>query len=178
MKKTIKRGIAKAMYEALAGLPLGHLASEELEKVMDNMVALSAPYEHHNKLMQELGKRLYDGIEQDRIHKFNSMLALASKAENIEKSIAIQKAVKAEYADLYELLTKQNNVEASLLNKDVELELNEVDKKSFVKAVLKGKPEIALAEFELFAPMYSEKAEKKEEAEDYSELDELLAEQV
>lgn len=43
MKKTIKRGVANAMYKALAELPLGHLSTEDLGKVMDNMVALVAP---------------------------------------------------------------------------------------------------------------------------------------
>ena len=173
MKKTIKRGIANAMYKALSELPLGHLASEDLEKVMDNMVALSAPYEHHQKLMQELGKRLYNGVDEDKIQKFNTAMGLAGKAESIEKAVAIQKATKAEFPDIYDLLQKQNKVEASLLNKDVEVELNEIDRKTFIKAILKGKPDIAMAEFDLFADMYVAE-EKEETAEDFSELDELM----
>lgn len=177
MKKTMKRGIAKAMYEALANLPLGHLASEDLEKVMDNMVALSVPYEHHQKLMQELGKRLYNGTDEEKIQKFNSMLSLASKAETLEKRLAIHKAIKAEFSEIWDLFQKQNNVENSLLNKDVEVELNEIDKKAFVKAILKGKPDIAMAGFGLFDTMFVADAEEKKNKEtDFSELDELLAE--
>lgn len=175
MKKTIKRGIAKAMYEALSTLPLGHLATEELEKVMDNIVALSAPYEQYDKLMKELGKRLYEGIDQEEIQKFNTLLAAASKAQDAAKAVELHKAIKSEYAELYELFIKQNKVDASLRDKDIAVELTEVDKKEFIKAVLKAKPEVSIAEFELFAPMFVEETEKKEEpAEDFSELDELL----
>jgi hypothetical protein len=86
----------------------------------------------------------------------------------------IAKAIKeTDSADLWELLQKQNKVEASLLNKDVEVELTEIDRKTFIKAVLKGKPDIAMAEFDLFADMYVAE-EKEETAEDFSELDELL----
>lgn len=173
MKKTIKRGIVNAMYNALSELPLGHLATEDLEKVMDNMVALSAPYEHYKKLMEELGKRLYNGVDEEKIQKFNTAMNLASKAENIEKAVAIQKATKTEYPDIYELLQKQNKVEASLLNKDVEVELNEIDRKTFIKAILKGKPDIPMAQFDLFSDMYVSE-EKEEVAEDFSELDELM----
>lgn len=173
MKKTIKRGIAKAMYEALATLPLGHLSTEDLEKVMDNIVSLSAPYEQYDKLMKELGKRLYDGIDEEEIRKFNNMLSLASKAENIAKAAEIHKAIKAEYGELYELFIKQNKVDASLREKEIEVELTEVDRKAFTKAILKGKPDIAIAEFELFAPMFIEE-EKAEVKDDFSELDELL----
>lgn len=173
MKKTIKRGIANAMYKALSELPLGHLASEDLEKVMDNMVALSAPFEHHQKLMQELGKRLYNGVDEERIQKFNTMLMMFNRAEGKGKMDIAKSIKETDSADLWELLQKQNKVEASLLNKDVEVELNEIDRKTFIKAILKGKPDIAMAEFDLFADMYVAE-EKEETAEDFSELDELL----
>lgn len=39
MKKTITRRVARQMHEALSQLPLGHLATEDLEKAMDNIVA-------------------------------------------------------------------------------------------------------------------------------------------
>lgn len=175
MKKTIKRGIATAMYEALSQLPLGHLATEDLEKVMDNMVAFSAPYEQHKKLMEELGKRLYDGVDEEKINKFNKVLMFINKSEGMNKIDAIKAIKETEYADLYELFMKQKKVESSLFDKEVEVEMNEVDRKTFIKAILKGSPNIPTAEFDLFEPMFIAE-EKKETETDFSELDELMAE--
>lgn len=173
MKKTIKRGVANAMYKALAELPLGHLSTEDLGRVMDNMVALSAPYEHYTKLMQELGKRLYDGVDQEKIQKFNEILSSASKAETIEKAVEIHNAARAEYGDIYELYTKQVVVDNSLLNKDIEVELQEIERKPFVMAVLKEKPNVSMASFDLFEPMFIAEENVATE-EDFSELDELM----
>lgn len=165
--------MAKAMYEALTSLPLGHLASEDLGKVMDNIVALSAPYEQAEKLLQELGKRLFDGKDEEEIRTFNNMLTLASKAEDITKVAAIHKSLENEHPELYGLFKKQNEVRRALLSKNVDVELAELDKQTFIKAVLKGDPNVPVAEFSIFEMMFAQEA-KEAKAEDFSELDELL----
>lgn len=173
MKQTMTRSMAKAMYEALTSLPVGHLASEDLGKVMDNIVALSAPYEQTEKLLQELGKRLFEGKDEEEIRTFNNMLTLASKAEDIAKTAAIHKSLEAEHPELYGLFKKQNEVRRTLLSKEVEVELSEVDKQTFIKAILKGNPNVPVADFDLFEMMFEQDA-KEATTEDFSELDELL----
>lgn len=176
MERTIKRGHAIAMYESLMTLGMGSLVAEELGKVMDNVMALQPHYEMYQKLMQELGKRLYEGKEQDELTAFNEKIQNAQKQDGIAKRVEALEAVKAEYPELFGLLNKQMTVEANLKDKDIKVEFTEVDKKAFVAAILASRPKASIAEVEVFfAPLFAE--EEKEEVEtDFSELDELMAE--
>lgn len=161
MKKTITRGQAIILYNQMATMAFGHLAEDMLESAMANFLELGKVVEPYTKMVEELGKRLFDGIDEQTIRDYN---ALSQKAE--------RDAVKAAFPELYELVQKQNKVDAALRAKEIEVELVEVDKKEFVKGILKAKPTIANIVFDLFEPMFKE--EKKAETTDFSELDDLM----
>lgn len=175
MKKTIKRGIVKAMYETLSQFPLGHLATDDLEKVMDNMYAFLPIKENAQKLLEELNKRLFEGVSKEDIDAYNSIQVMIDGAQSQEKKVSYIKVRKEKYPQIYELVIKQNKMIEALLNKDVDVEVSEMDKKVFIKAILKGNPNIPTAEFDLFDAMFVAE-EKKETETDFSELDELMAE--
>lgn len=176
MERTIKRGQAIAMYESLMTIGLGNLAVDELGKVMDNIMALQPHHEQYQKLMQELGKRLYEGREQEELTAFDRKIRNAQMQDTVAKRVEALEAVKAEYPELYDLLTRQMKVEASLKEKDVRVELTEVDKKAFVAAVLQSRPKASIADVEtLFTPLFPDD-EKEEKETDFSELDELMEE--
>lgn len=172
MKKTIKRGVAVELHGVLSKMAFGHFNEDDLEKVMANYAELGKVAESYESLMKELGKRLYEGKEQDELQKFNDALRDARKLPEVEKRAVAIEAVKDEYPELFELLVKQMNVEASLRNKDISIEVEPIDRKAFTKAILKAKPDIEQGIFEFFEPFYVE--EKKVVENDFSELDELL----
>lgn len=173
MKKTIKRGHALTMYEVLYKLSFSYLEDKELEAVMDNLMELEKVQNQFSKLIEELGKRLYGDHDKEQIEAFNAKMTEMQNLKEIEKRIAMLEEIKAEYPELYELLMKQNKVDASLREKDIEIELTEVDRKAFSKAVIKGNPKASYGLFDLFEPMYhTEENEAKET--DFSELDELM----
>ena len=164
MKKKMSRGLVIVLYNQMATMAFGHLEEETLEIVMDNFMNLGKEVEHYNKMTSEMGKRLYDGVDKKQIEDYNAMARKAT-AEEME----------AAFPAIFPLVKKQNIVDASLREKQVEVELTPVDRKEFVKGVLKGNPKIATAVFDLFEPMF--KAEPKEDAkEDFSELDALMKE--
>ena len=163
MRKTINRGLAVILYNQMATMAFGHLSEETLEAVMDNFVSLGKVAEHYQKLMEELSKRLYEGIDDSMKSDYNEMAKKAT-AEELE----------AAFPKLFKLVQKQNAIDASLRSKDVGVELALVDKKEFVKGVLKGKPSLATVVFDLFEPMFKEEEKKEDEKVDFSELDALL----
>lgn len=172
MKKKIKRGVAVELYKVLSKMAFGHFNEDDLEKVMANYAELGKVAESYESLMKELGKRLYEGKEQDELQKFNDALNEARRHEEIEKRVAAVEAVKNEYPELFELLNKQMKVEASLKGKEISIEVEPIDRKAFTKAILKAKPDIEQGLFEFFEPFYIE--EEKVVENDFSELDELL----
>jgi hypothetical protein len=160
--KTITRFQAQKMLEALGGMALGHLTTEDLERVIDNFDILKAEVDKLDKMKTELNKRIYQDIEQERLHKFFEAIQ-KNDAENLNK----------EYADLLPLRVKEVDVTISLYNKLIDVDLKEIDSKDFRKAVIKAQPDTKQGAFTVLAPIF--KAEEvKEDKEDYSELEELL----
>ena len=142
---------------------------------MDNLMELEKVQNQYTKLMEELGKRLYGEYDKEQLEKFNNELREAQSVENLEEKVAALNKVAEVYPELFELLAKQNKVENSLRTKDVEIELTEIDRKPFVKAIMMGNQKASYGLFDIFEPMFL--AEKKEtETEDFSELDELINE--
>ena len=167
MKKTIKRGLAVLMYNNLSALSFGNLNADLLEKVMLNMDALGEVAERHNKLMQELGKRLNEGVYETRANEYNEAV---NRGESDE-------VLKAKYPDLVELAQKQARFSESISTKDVEVDMELMDRKEFTKALIKNNPNVKYGLFALFTPLYLEE-KKEDKADDFSELDELLNENV
>lgn len=150
------------MYNNLSALSFGNLPAELLEKVMLNMDALGEVAERHNKLMQELGKRLNEGIDEARANEYN---AAVEKGESDE-------ILRAKYPDLVELAQKQARFSESISAKDIEVEVELMDRKEFTKSIIKANPNVKYGLFALFTPLFTEE-EKKDE--DFSELDEIMA---
>lgn len=159
MKKTLTRFQAQKMLEVMGGMAFGHLATEDLEKVMDAFDSLKKEVEKIDALKTELAKRLYQGVDEKRLQEF--FTAIQKNEEDIEEK----------YADLVPLRQKEVQVIIGIFNKVVEVEIDTIDGKEFRKAVMKAQPDTKTAVFELLTLLFSE--EEKEEA-DLSELDELL----
>lgn len=126
---------------------------------MDNFMALGKVAENYQKMLEEMNKRLLEGISKDLLNEYNEKIQTMTEEE-------LQKA----YPTVYPIAKKQKKVTDAIFNKEVEIELNEVEKEAFVKAVMKGTPNLAAGILENFGIMFKE--EKKED--DFSELDELM----
>lgn len=168
----ITRNYAIEMFRRMGQMAFGHLSEETLEAVMNNMEALRAVSEQFDKLKEEMGKRLYEGVEKEKLNAFFEILQKMQGKKN-EQLMELDKLARETYPELYELRMKEVRVSLSLVAKEVEVDFKEIDGKEFKKAVLKAQPDTKLADFGWFEPMFKkEKAEDKNE--DFSELDELM----
>lgn len=162
MKKTMKRGQAAILYNLMAKMSFSHLSDETIEVVMDNFMALGKEAEHYQKMLDEMNKRLLDGIDEETLKAYNELAKDASN-EELEKA----------YPTIYPIAKKQVKVGGAIFDKEVEIELTEVDKSEFVKGVMKGTPKLTAGILDNFGVMFKE--EKKKD--DFSELDELMEEE-
>lgn len=172
MKKTITRGLAVSMHAVLGKMAFGHFNDADLEKMMNNFEQLGKVADSYKSLNQELHKRLFD-TETEEYKKFAPKVDAAQRLNDMAriKAFAI---IKEEFPEMYELLERQAKTDAKLREKEVSIELEEIDRKEFIKAIVKGRPDIEQNIFELFEPMFIVEEKKEEVKEDFSELDELL----
>ena len=158
MKKTITREVAVILGDIMAKMKYSHISEEMVEDVMNNFFEFNRVAVHCNSMTDELRKRLFDGVDEAAIKEY-SEASTKMNAEELEKA----------FPAIYPLAVKFNKVYASIHNKEVEVELTEIDKTEFVKGVMKGTPNITASILDNFGIMYKQATE-----EDFSELDELL----
>lgn len=171
MKKTITRGQAVSMHAVLGKMAFGHFNDADLEKMMNNFAELAKVAESYQSLNQELHKRLFD-TESEEYKKFAPKVDAAQRLDGMARVKAFG-LIKEEYPELYDVLERQIKTDVKLKEKEVSIEIEEIDRKDFTKAIIKGRPNVEQEIFDLFEPMFIE--EKKDEVkEDFSELDELL----
>jgi predicted transcriptional regulator len=133
--------------------------TELIGRIQKNQETIDEYVQKRASQKSELAKRLYQDVKEERLRAFFDAVQ-KNETELLEK----------EYADILPLRAKEIEVIVSLFNKNVEMDIKEIDGKAFRKAVMKAQPETKAVTFEMLAPMFI--AEKQ--AEDFSELDELL----
>ncbi len=184
--KSITRKDAMGIYSALGNISLGHFAEDTLEIVIGNYNACRKVSEEMQRLNDELIKRLYADVDDARkkecfallakMDEMRASLANSKTKEEANKIFAEMKEttqkIEVEYADVWTIYKKHIKVYGSLISKEIEADITEVDADEFIKGVIKGAKDFPVNEIRMvFAPMF--KAEDAE-TEDFSELDELL----
>lgn len=187
--KKITRNEAVSMFGMLGSMALGHLSDEMLGNVMDNFNEFRKVSDEVQKLNEELTKRLYADVDETRkkeyFEKVNQMdalrtsLATAKTKEQAQKVVRdindMSKLLKDSYADVDALYVKHTKVYGKLLEKEIEVDIHELDADDFIKGIVRGKKDVPIHEIRAsFAPMFKEEKEKET---DLSELDELLKEE-
>lgn len=156
---TITRRNAIAMFQQLGRMAIGYLNDADMEAVMDNIASLRTVAEQYTKLAEELHRRLFEGVDEERCRQFDSIVREQGND-----------AVGEEYADIKALVEKKVSVLAGLEDREVSVDIRQIDRRAFEKAVLKAQPNTPQVAFNVLAPMFGE---SKADA-DMSELDELM----
>ena len=183
--KTITRNAAINMFDVLGQIALGQLNEETLDAVLSNLTACGKVQGDVSKLKEELHKRMYTSVDEERK---NAFFELVEKKERKQASVnglmkidevkkvyleveELIKMMKEAYADVFALYEKHLAAINKLLNKEVEVDIVEVEANDFLKAAILGNKKISIAELRIFLdPML--KDDKHET--DLSELDELV----
>lgn len=155
----ITRRHAIAMFQQLGRMAIGHLNDADMEAVMDNIASLRTVAEQYTRLAEELHKRLFEGVDDERCRQYDSIF----REQGMD-------AVGEEYADIKALVEKKVSVLAGLESREVAVDIRQIDRRTFEKAVLKAQPCTPQVAFNVLSPMF---VESKAEA-DMSELDELM----
>ena len=181
----MKRRVAIEIASALGSIPIGYFGEDDLDSLLHNISVLGKVAEDVRRMNEELNKRLYEGIAPERKRDCFTMLAKADEAkarlrnasssDEAKKIIAeineFSSEVKSKYADVWEIYLKHSKAYERLIEKEVEVEIIEMDADAFVKAVVKGRKELPVAEIRTaFAPLFT----AVEEEFDTTEIDNLI----
>lgn len=170
----MKRNQAITMYQAILSITLNKMSEEMTDAILANTLACAEVNDALAKAQEELRKRTIETIDKERLTAYDELITKANALEGAKRA-AIQAVINDNYKDIItqsERLTKALN---AWLEKDVKVELTEVDRKDFLKGVKESEQTVTPLTMTRLAPMFKGYAEVRAEV-DMDELDELLAE--
>lgn len=168
----MKRNKAITMYQAILSIKLNKMSEDMTEAILANTLATAEVNDALVKAQGELRKRTIETIDMQRLKAHDELVTKANALEGAKRA-AVQAVINDNYKDVIlqqERLSKALNI---WLEKDVKVELVEVDCKDFLKAVKESEQTVTPIIMTRLAPMFKGYAEVKAEV-DMDEIDELL----
>lgn len=168
----MKRNQAIVMYQALLNIKLNKMSEDMTEAILANTLATAEVNDALAKAQGELRKRTIETIDRERLSAYDELATKANALEGARRA-AIQAVINDNYKDI---ITQQERFSKALnawLEKDVKVELVEVDRKGFLNAMRESEQTLTPTTVTRLAPMFKDYAEVKAEV-DMNEIDELL----
>lgn len=168
----MKRNNAITMYQAILNIKLNKMSEDMTDAILANTLACAEVNDALAKAQEELRKRTIETIDRERLTAYDELITKANALEGAKRA-AIQAVINDNYKDI---ITQQERFSKALnawLEKDVKVELTEVDRKDFLKAVKESEQTVTPITMTRLAPMFKGYAEVRAEV-DMDELDELL----
>ena len=170
----MKRNQAIAAYSAIMGVKLNKMNEDMVDAILADTLTLSAIQEQFTKVQEELRKRTIDTIDQKRREDYDNIVT-KMKALDAQKRAALQAVLNDNYGDILKAQGAYIKALNKWLDKEISLDLEQIDRKDFIKAMKESEQNITPADLDILAPLF--KANKAISAEiDTEEIDSLLAE--
>ena len=168
----MKRNQAITMYQAILSITLNKMSEEMTDAILANTLACAEVNDALAKAQEELRKRTIETIDKERLTAYDELITKANALEGAKRA-AIQAVINDNYKDIITQSERLNKALNVWLEKDVKVELTEVDRKDFLKAVKESEQTVTPITMTRLAPMFKGYAEVRAEV-DMDELDELL----
>ena len=162
------------MYQTLLSIRLDKMSEEMTDAILANTLAVADVNNSLNKAQEELRKRTTETIDRERLAAYDELATKRSALEGA-KGMAIQAVLNDNYKDVQTQIKRLNKAISAWLDKEVCIELQQVERKDFIEGCKDAEQNISPATIEVLAPMFKG-YEKPETKIDEKELDELLSE--
>lgn len=167
----MKRIQAIAMYQELQNIRLDKMSDEMTDAILANTLAVAEVNDAMAKAQEELRMRTVGTLDRDRIVAYDDLVIKMNALEG-SKRMAVQAVINDNYHDVRMQLERFNKALSSWLEKDVNIELSEVDRKEFCKACRESEFPFTPSALQRVAPMFKTMDIKGEV--DNNEIEELL----
>lgn len=168
----MKRNQAITMYQAILSIKLNKMSEEMTDAILANTLACAEVNDALAKAQEELRKRTIETIDKERLTAYDELITKANALDGAKRA-SIQAVINDNYKDIITQSGRLTKALNAWLEKDVKVELTEVDRKDFLKGVKESEQTVTPITMTRLAPMFKGYAEVRAEV-DMDELDELL----
>ena len=170
----MKRNQAIAAYSAIMGVKLNKMSEDMVDAILADTLTLSAINEQFAKVQEELRKRTIDTIDQKRREDYDNIVT-KMKALDGQRQAALQAVLNDNYGDILKAQGSYIKALNKWLDKEISLDLEQVDRKDFIKAMKDSEQNITPADLDVIAPLFKENKAISAEI-DNEEIDSLIEE--
>lgn len=170
----MKRNQAIAAYSALMGVKLNKMTEDMTDAILADTLTLASVNEQFQKVQEELRKRTIETIDQKRREDYDNIVT-KMKALDSQKRAALQAVINDNYADVLKAQGSYIKALNKWLDKEINLELEKIDRKDFIKAMKDSEQNITPADLDVIAPLFKENKTVSAEI-DIEEIDSLIEE--
>ena len=130
----MKRKQAISAYTALLGVKLNKMDDEMTDAILADTLSLGAIHEQMSRVQEELRRRTFDNIDRRRLEEYDNLVTKVN-ALNGQNKAAMQAVINDNYADVVKAHTIFLKALNKWLEKDVEADIETIDRKRFIKAL-------------------------------------------
>ena len=171
----MKRKQALEAYSALLGVSLNKMTEGMTDAVLVDTLALSAIREQVAQVEKELRRRTIETIDNARLAEYDNLVT-KMEALNGQHKAAMQAVINDNFADVVKAQNAFIKAFNKWLDKDVDVEIETIDRKEFIKAVKESEQTITPATLDALAFIFNDYKAASGEF-DASEIDSLLSEE-
>ena len=171
----MKRKQALEAYSALLGVSLNKMTEAMTDAVLADTLALATIREQVAQVEKELRRRTIETISQERLAEYDNLVT-KMEALNGQHKAAMQAVINDNFADVVKAQKAFVKAFNKWLEKDVDVEIETIDRKEFIKAVKESEQNITPATLDALSFVFNDYKAVSAEF-DASEIDCLLKEE-
>lgn len=149
----MKRNQAINAYTALLGVKLNKMSDEMTDVILTNSIALASVHDQLGRVRDELHKRTLGGFDNERLTDYDNLVTKMNALNGQHKS-AIQAVINDNYADVIKARTMFVTAMDKWLNRDIDVDIQTMDRKNFVKAMKDSEQDITPATLEAMSVLF------------------------
>ena len=168
----MKRKQALEAYSALLGVSLNKMTEAMTDAVLADALALSAIRDQVEKVEKELSRRTIETISKERLAEYDNLVT-KMEALNGQHKAALQAVINDNFADVVKAQKAFIKAFNKWLEKDVDVEIETLDRNEFIKAMKESEQTITPAMVEALSFIFVDQKSSQVTI-DASEIDGLF----
>ena len=168
----MKRNQVLSLYQALMAVKLNKMSEGMTDAILADAIELAEVAGAYEKVKDELRKRTIEVIDKSRRAEYDELNTKMQALEGRDRA-AVHALILTNYKDVQKAIHTYSKALERWLDKDVQVELQQVDKKEFIRAIKAAEQTITPADMAMLSPLFVGYSEPKESV-NVTDLDELL----
>lgn len=150
----MKRFDVIRIFNVLSIVKVNKMSEDIASAVLNNHLIVHRVQKSLSEAQEALKLRVLDGIPEDKLRSLAELETKIKAEKDIQKQAELQVIINENYRDIADANRKFEKVYSKLLQTDIEIDLEKVDRKKFLKGCAEADMQLTPAQLTILAPMF------------------------